>query len=278
MDYIQVNLKISPQHPWTEVITQELSTIGFESFMEENELLQAYIGEGNFKEDKFSSLIKDYQDQGIAIDFEKIFIPSQNWNATWEADYHPVKVEKELLIRAPFHEQDDSFKISIEIQPQMSFGTGHHQTTYLLCKTLLNVDFKHKKVLDVGTGTGVLGILASILGAESVVGTDIESGAVENTIENCERNSISNFTILEGDIEVVPKTKFDVIIANINKNVLFAHMESYAQLIRDEGVLLLSGFFENDAPDLVKVAEQYNFKFEEVYTQENWAVLKLIKN
>lgn len=277
MNYIQINLKISPQYPWKEVIMQELATIGFESFVDEEKELQAFVNEENFDNNNFISLIERYKKQEVNIDFEQLLIPSQNWNATWEESYPSVKIDKDLLIRAPFHEKDDSYALSLEIQPQMSFGTGHHQTTYLLCKKLLALDFKNKTVLDVGTGTGVLGILASLLGAASVFGTDIEAGAVENAKENCKRNAIENFTIVEGDIEVVPKKTFDVILANINKNVLMRHIKSYSQLIADGGTLLLSGFFENDTPSLLEVAEKNDFKFDEVITLENWAVLKLNK-
>lgn len=278
MNYIQVNLKISPQHPWKDVITQELSTIGFESFVDDDKDLQAFVSEENFDQNKLTSLLREYIDQGVEIEYKKLTIPSQNWNASWEESYQPVKVDQALLIRAPFHEKDESFDLQIEIQPQMSFGTGHHQTTYLLCKTFLDIDFKGKKVLDVGTGTGVLGILASLLGANTILGTDIEQGAVENAKENCERNNITNFTILEGDIEVVKEQNFDIIIANINKNVLMSHLKSYAKLIANKGILLLSGFFENDIPSLVEAAEENNFELAEEITLENWAVLKFNKN
>src|SRR5690554_5673071 len=275
MNYIQISLDISPKHPWTEVITQGLAEIGFESFTEENEALQAYISEDNFQEESLEQMIKTYSD--VKIHTKKQLIPSQNWNAVWESDYEPVVIEKELIIRAPFHPLDDSFALSVEIQPQMSFGTGHHQTTFLLNQTLLEIDFAAKSVLEVGTGTGVLGILASKLGAENVFGTDIEEGAVVNAIENCERNQISNFIVAKGDLEIVPKNNYDVIIANINKNVLLRHLEGYSNLIKDEGILLLSGFFETDIQSLDDAAKYHGFEIKEIFTKEKWAVLKLHK-
>ena len=277
MDYIQISFDISPKHPWTEVITQELAEIEFESFIEENQMLQAYISAENFKEGLLEQMIKTYAEKDVKIQTIKHLIPSQNWNAVWESDYEPVEIGKELMIRAPFHPIDDSFDLSIEIQPQMSFGTGHHQTTFLLSQAILDINFKELKVLDVGTGTGVLGILASKLGAAEVFGTDIEEGAVENAKENCERNQTKNFTIVLGDLEVVPKKEYDVIIANINKNVLLRHMEGYSKLIKDKGLLLLSGFFETDIQSLADVAKSYGFDIMEIFTKEKWAVLKLQK-
>lgn len=277
MDYIQISLDISPKNPWTEVITQELAEIDFESFTEEDQKLQAYINVENFNEELLNELIESYLEREVNIQTSKHLIPSQNWNSVWESDYQPVKIEKQLIIRAPFHPMDNSFKLSVEIQPQMSFGTGHHQTTFLLSQAILNLDLKEKSVLDVGTGTGVLGILASKLGASSVFGTDIEEGAVENAIENCERNQITNFSIVKGDIEVVPKNDYDVIIANINKNVLLKHMKSYSELIKDNGLLLLSGFFETDIQSISDKAKSYNFDVIEILNKEKWAVLKLKK-
>ena len=277
MNYIQITLDISPKQPWTEIITQELAEIEFDSFTEEKKLLQAYISEDLFNKELFDSLIEEYILNDINIEFKIDLIPSQNWNALWESDYEQVTIDKKLLIRAPFHAADETFEMAIEIQPQMSFGTGHHQTTYLLSKHLLDVDFNNKMVLDVGTGTGVLGILASNLGAKAVFGTDIEEGAVENAIENCERNSTKNFKVIKGDIDLVPKDKYDVVIANINKNVLKRHMKDYSKLTRDSGLLFLSGFFETDVSELTNHAALYKFETIESFTKETWAVIKLKK-
>lgn len=277
MDYYQVNIKVSPKQPWEEILMQDLASLEFDSFVEAEDELQAFIRAELYDEEKLNNLIASYKDQEVVISKEKIFIPSQNWNAEWEADYPTVEIDKDLIIRAPFHSEQEEFKLSIEIQPQMSFGTGHHQTTYLLCKTMLGMDFASKEVLDVGTGTGVLGILANLLGAKEIVGTDIEEGAVENAIENCERNNLSNFKIVKGDIDVVPKKEYDVILANINKNVLLSHLPSYSTLLKQGGTLLLSGFFETDTPELIQAAKKLNLLHDETYTQENWAVLQLKK-
>lgn len=278
MDYIQVNLNIEPKYPWTDIFIQELAGINFESFSEEEGYVQAFINKKDFKEQQLTDLIDDYKKKNVEIHFSQKLIPSQNWNAVWESDYEPVKIGKSLIVRAPFHLVNNEFEINIEIQPQMSFGTGHHQTTYLLCKAMLEMNFKDKNVLDVGTGTGVLGILAAKLEANKILGTDIDDGAVENAMENCNRNKINNFVMLNGDIDVVPNDKYDVIVANINKNVLLRHIRTYSTLIVKNGILLLSGFFDSDVDELSDAARTDGFDVIQEYTKDEWAVLKLKKN
>jgi ribosomal protein L11 methyltransferase len=274
MESIQITFDISPAVPWKEIITHELAEIGFESFMEEGEQLLAYIPKDAFKEDNLSKLMDEYRSKEVIISTTKKIIPHQNWNAIWESDYEPVKVGKRLYIRAPFHPEDDQFELSIEIQPQMSFGTGHHSTTYLLSEVLLDLELENKSVLDVGTGTGVLGIISSKKGAQEVIGTDIEEGAVENTKENIERNKVANFSVIHGDIECVPLKKVDIILANINKNVLLKHLSTYADRISPSGYLLLSGFFETDKEELITASEKEGFHYEQSFIQDTWAVLK----
>lgn len=274
MDYIELILDINPKKPWTEILIGELSDLGFESFSEENNKLQAYIPANDYEKVKVNSFLKEFAKKDITLDSEEKLIPSQNWNETWESDFEPVKIGKRLLIRAPFHEQELDFEETIEIQPQMSFGTGHHQTTYLLSKVLLDIDLIDRTVLDVGTGTGILGILASKKGAKSIIGTDIESGACENAIENIARNNVLNFSVLEGNLDVVPNEKYDVIIANINKNVLKQHLKGYANRSKKGTILLLSGFFETDVPELIEFAEKLDFKHYKTHLNDSWAVIQ----
>ncbi len=277
MDYIKVEFSISPYQPWSEIITNDLANIGFDSFTEEDQRLQAYIPSEDFNLESIEAEIKLYPEIEISFTIEEI--PSQNWNAAWESDFQPVEVGHDLIIYAPFHDIDTSkYKNALKIQPQMSFGTGHHQTTYLLAKTLLSLDIKDKKVLDVGTGTGILGILCSQLGAKTVFGTDIESGAVENTIENIDRNHIENFTVELGDINVIPNEKYEVIVANINKNVLKSHFHGYAERSKSGTLLMLSGFFEADVTELEIEAKKSNFILDQVLTFETWAVMLLTKH
>jgi len=274
MDYIELILDINPKKPWTEILIGELADFGFESFTEEDNKLQAYITVEEYCKDKVKSFLEEFSKKDLTLNFKEKLIPSQNWNETWESDFKPVRVDNKLLIRAPFHEVEEGFEEVIEIQPQMSFGTGHHQTTYLLSKVLFEIDLQDKTVLDVGTGTGILGILASKKGAKSIIGTDIESGACENALENIARNNISNFSILEGDLDIVPKEKYDVIIANINKNVLKNHLKGYADRSKEGTILLLSGFFETDVPELIEFAEKLDFKHDKTHLNDSWAVIQ----
>ena len=267
MDYIELTFDLSPKKPWTDILIGELAELGFESFMEDNDKLQAYIRSDDYSAERTKTFIEEFKQKNLTLHFQEKLIPRQNWNETWESDFNPVRIENKLLIRAPFHEYEEGFEHVIEIQPQMSFGTGHHQTTYLLSQVLFDLDLKNKTVLDVGTGTGILGILASKKGAKSIVGTDIEREACDNALENIARNKIENFSILEGDLDVVPNEKYNVIIANINKNVLKKHLKGYADRSKEGTVLLLSGFFETDVPELIKSAEQYDLK-------DSWAVIQ----
>lgn len=278
MDYTKVDFTISPREPWTEILVDELAQIDFDSFTEEEKKLQAYTPTSLFNESKVKRTIESFADRDVQISYTIEEIPSQNWNEIWESDFQPVEVDRELIIYAPFHEIDiEKYKVSVEIQPQMSFGTGHHQTTYLLSKAMLDLDNRNKKVLDVGTGTGILGILASKLGASSIFGTDIEQGAYENALENIERNNIENFTVRLGDIDIVPNEQYDIIIANINKNVLMSHMKEYSLRAQPGSLLLLSGFFESDTEELENEAKKSNFIFDQVLTFETWAVMILKK-
>jgi ribosomal protein L11 methyltransferase len=274
MDYIELIVDLSPKKPWTEILIGELADLGFESFTEEGDKLQAYISVDEYKKEDVNLFLNVFKKKDLTLNTEEKVIPGQNWNETWEADFEPVKIENKLLIRAPFHEFESGFEEVIEIQPQMSFGTGHHQTTYLLSKVLFDIDLVDKTVLDVGTGTGILGILASKKGAKSIIGTDIESGACENALENIARNNILNFSVLEGDLNVVPKGKFDVIIANINKNVLKAHLKGYADRSKKGTILLISGFFETDVPELIEFAEKFEFIHNKTHLYESWAVIQ----
>ncbi|MEX1192232.1 MAG: 50S ribosomal protein L11 methyltransferase [Brumimicrobium sp.] len=274
MDYIELTLDITPKQPWTEIIISELAEIDFESFTEDNNLLQAYIPINKINQKELAVKLNQFDESQVKITYQEKHIPSQNWNATWESDYKPVEIDRKLLIRAPFHEVSEDFENVIEIQPQMSFGTGHHETTYLFSKILLSLDLNQKSVLDVGTGTGVLGIIASKKGAESIIGTDIEPRAVKNAIENIERNKIENFKVLEGDIDIVPDKTFDFIFANINKNVLKNHLPKYAKRSNDSSTLLLSGFFESDIDELIDAAKLVGFKHNKTHTLDTWAVLE----
>ena len=278
MDRIKVTYQFSEIEPWNEVAIAALSEIGFDSFVELENGVEAYINENEFNERNLEEgvlqEIKEHTQTNVFI--EKI--PFQNWNAVWESDFKPVFVEDKLTIIAPFHDSSLVVGLPIIIQPQMSFGTGHHQTTWMMSKILLDMNRVPDTILDMGTGTGVLAILAEKLGAKDILAIDIEPWSVENTIENAERNNCSNINAMCGDIDLIANKKFDFILANINKNILKSHMSHYSNALNFGSKLALSGFFDSDTEEIIQHAKEFGLIFDSKIIKETWAALILIKN
>jgi ribosomal protein L11 methyltransferase len=276
MDYVEVNFEISPLEPWRDVLISELADIDFESFVETEGGLQAYIQKELFNESKLAG-IDVLQQHGVLITQMVTPIKGQNWNATWESDFHPIEVTETCRIRAPFH---DSTNVPFEIiiLPKMSFGTGHHETTWLMMKTLLALDVTNQKVLDMGSGTGVLAILAEKKGAAHVWAIDVDDWAYENALENCTLNHSVNITVEKGNVSNIEGLSFHVILANINKNVLLQDMSAYSNALLPGGKLLISGFFELDAPDLVRKAAECNLAAVQREFKNHWACIEFQKN
>jgi len=275
---IELNIEITPKEPWSDILIAQLSLIGFDSFMDTDSGVLAYINEDQFNAENLQSetiLGIESEDFNTKVSLEKI--PYQNWNALWESDFHPVFVEDKLTIIAPFHDPSVVKGLEIIIQPQMSFGTGHHQTTWMMTKAMMELTTFPKRVLDMGTGTGVLAILAEKLGASQITAIDIESWSVENTIENLHRNGCVNSNALCGDIELIDGLIFDLILANINKNVLKKHLPSYASHLVNNGTLIISGFFETDVDELIEVAKIHALEYVKKFTKETWAAVQFIK-
>ena len=278
MDYFELTVNIEPRDPWSDILIAELAEFGFESFVETDSGIQAYapvqIGD-------VSSILKETcinNNPEIQADWKLEEIPHQNWNASWEESFDPVLVDSRLAIIAPFHEVSDfPDRDIIVIQPQMSFGTGHHQTTYLMSQFVMDLKEMPARVLDMGTGTGVLAILAEKKGAEDILAVDIESLSVENTMENAARNGCTKIRGLLGDIDSIEEKDFGVILANINKNVLKRHLPDYAKLCSNKGLLFLSGFFTSDVSELEDAAKKAGFELVEVREKETWASMKLKK-
>lgn len=273
--YYEYTFKVNPPQPGTDILISDLGDLGFETFTEDEHGFKAYIQEETEPTVNLHNL--NYDD--FTFTFEKQRIEQTNWNAEWEKNFEPVLVENLLLIRAPFHNPDETVQHEIVIMPKMSFGTGHHDTTWLMCKQLFQINLKNKTVLDMGCGTGVLAILAKKLGALKVVGVDIDEWSVENSIENCANNNCNDIEIKLGSKEaLINYNSFDVILANINKNVLKDQMAVYANLLENGGSLLLSGFFNTDITELEQVAENNSLKLIDSFTKNNWAVMKLVKD
>ena len=277
MDRIKVTYIFSELEPWNEVVIAALSELGFDSFVEIESGIEAYINENEFDTDLLDvGILKEIQELvQLHVSIEKI--PFQNWNAVWESDFKPVFVEDKLTIIAPFHDPSIVVGLPVIIQPQMSFGTGHHQTTWMMSKILLDMSKVPTKVLDMGTGTGVLAIISEKLGAENVLAIDIEPWSVENTIENAERNNCKNIISKCGDIDLIKGHNFDLILANINKNILKSHLEDYSSAMNQGAKLALSGFFETDVEELISEATKFGLKFDSLITKETWAAIILIK-
>lgn len=278
MDYLELTITINPRNPWADILTAELSELGFDSFVETETGIQAYAPLDTVELTKaIENSILSSDNEGFDIEFTQKTIPHQNWNAQWESDFHPVEVEEYLTIVAPFHSKEDKRGMIVEIQPQMSFGTGHHQTTWLMAKALFEIGTMPLNVLDMGTGTGVLAVIVEKLGANSILGIDIEDWTVINAKENIERNQCSKIEILCGDVNLISGKEFGLIIANINKNVLKSHIESYSKSITKNGILLLSGFFESDVNELIEYSSAFDLKMLKIYSKETWAGIQFIK-
>jgi ribosomal protein L11 methyltransferase len=279
-DYYEYILEPSPFEPWNEILTAYLAEAGFESFVDEEPVLKAYIPVELRNEELINELLfTTLKEQGLMeLKVSHNAIEQQNWNAVWESQFEPVYVNEQLLIKAPFHTDLDFNGLIVEIEPKMSFGTGHHQTTFLMCEEMMAMNLKDLAILDMGAGTGVLSILAEKLGATHIEAVEIESWSAENCAENATRNNCFKIVSLFGDFDVVTNRQFDVILANINKNVLKSHLAFYASKLKARGKLLLSGFFTTDNEELIDLAEKEGLNFVKSENKENWSMLKFIKN
>lgn len=274
IDYIELKWTFDPFYPTNEIATVWLADIGYESFQEDGIHLKAYIQKASFDQAAVDAIVSNFEAQAVRVLLEIIEIPAQNWNQVWEDSFEPVLLDH-LSIVAPFHGAEYRLGRVIEIEPKMSFGTGHHQTTYMMCMAMEHElpELRDKRVLDMGTGTGILAINAELMGATEIIAVDIEPWSVENTIENMKRNACAHIDAREGDIHVVTENDFDLILANINRNVLFAHLPAYAEKLKTNGLIMLSGFFTTDIADLVHEASGYNLLLQRTYEKEGWACL-----
>ena len=219
MNYIEASFKIEPSNPGTEILIAQLSLIGYESFMETEDGVQAYIQEPNFELGKLQGL-PILEMGGFEVSFTHQLIPEQNWNKVWESNYDSVLIKEKVYIRAPFHNEIENIPFSILINPKMSFGTAHHETTSSMIELMLDEDMKQSSVLDMGCGTGVLAILSELMGAKSVLAIDNDEWAYNNSLENIRNNKCKNISVLLGDSSLLENERFDFILANINRNIL----------------------------------------------------------
>lgn len=259
----------------TDILIAELAEINFEGFLENEDGFEAFLPEEDFVNQALEEILDKYHIAKSAIEISRV--AQQNWNASWESSFEPVCIGQQLRIRAPFHKPNPSYPIELIIQPKTSFGTGHHETTYTIMKLMLEMNLSRAKVFDYGSGTGILAILAAKLGATDIVANDIDSWAAENIIENIALNQTQPIQFIDGDLSVVPKQEFEVILANINRNILMDSFASLFPMLGAGGNLLISGFYVTDLPDLQQEAEKNGFIYKESTQQNNWCAALFTK-
>ena len=272
--YLEFDFKINPVQPWSEILMAELIEIGFDSFTEEYDGILGYIPEELFSEDALKS-ISLMNNPDVEISYSFALMPNINWNEEWEKNFTPINVENKVLIRAEFHQENPNLH-EIIIQPKMSFGTGHHPTTHLMIQQMLDMDFMDKKVLHMGCRTSVLGIFAKQKDASEVVAIDIDEWSVENSIENAERNNVK-LRISQGTSDNLGDEDFDIILANINRNILISDIPTYVSVLRDKGKLLLSGLCFFDVEDILEVCDKQGLRLVNKQQREEWCSLLLEK-
>lgn len=277
MKYIKWDITAEPLAESRELLYPILGDLGFDSFEEAPKGLHAYIPQSFWR----AGLVQEVKQHPwlaatTTLEIEESDIAEENWNQVWESNFQPIEVGKELFIRAPFHQASSGHALDLLIQPQMSFGTGHHETTWQMCKTIMQLDLKEKQVLDMGSGTGILAILCEKQGASSCLGIEIEAPAVDNAKENAALNNCSKCEFIHGDASLIPNQKYDLVVANINRNVLLSDLKNYYRVMAPGSVLLLSGFYTSDNELLINAAEEIGLNLVNTSNKNDWSLLHFI--
>ncbi|SMB87167.1 ribosomal L11 methyltransferase [Hymenobacter roseosalivarius DSM 11622] len=268
MDFVEVRV-LAPRE-LADILVAELAEVGYDTFEDHDEGFCAYIGEGDFNPDAVAEVMARYSGIGT-LDYSHRIITRQNWNAEWEKNFQPLIIADRVSVRAPFHPKPEPIEYDIVIMPRMSFGTGHHETTALMIENQLGVDHAGKRVLDMGCGTGILAIMAAQLGAREVLAVDVEPWTVENAADNAAENHCANIECRLGGVEVLAgEAPFDLILANINRNVLLEDMYAYAALLPTGAPILFSGFYQEDLALIEEEAKKHKLAFQSHLTKNNW--------
>ena len=277
MKYVELCCSISnPSDDIVDILVAELAELGYDSFNTEGSTLKAYIPEASFEEASAVAAVSKYLDKdAVALSWEHM--PEKNWNAVWESNFEPIVIEDKCSIRAPFHTNLPKTTYEIVIEPKMSFGTGHHATTFQMVEFILANEFGGKRVLDMGCGTGILAILAAMRGAAYVYAIDNDDWAYENAVENVERNTPGKVKVALGDASLLGSETFDVILANINRNILLADMQHYVKVLQPGGLLFLSGILLEDIPVITECATGLGLTLLEQKDRTNWVALSFKK-
>src|SRR5690554_4675163 len=272
--YIAYHFKIEPKEPGTEILLAELGELAFDSFVETEEGLSAYIQEEFLTSDILDNIFI-LKNPEFKITYQTENIAQVNWNEEWEKNFDPIDVDGICYVRAPFHEPKNA-EYEIVIEPKMSFGTGHHETTFMMMKHLLNTDVNNLEVLDMGCGTAILAILASMKGAKHIDAIDIDNWCYLNSIENAERNNCKHISVYEADAALLAGKKYDLIIANINRNILLNDMQAYVDALNPKGIILFSGFYEEDIPFIDASCVEKGLTYVKKLQRNNWVSLKYV--
>lgn len=267
---------VSPKELGSEILIAELGELPFDSFMETENGFSAYIPKDLWKEDILDGIyLFENPDFTISYTFEEI--EQVNWNAEWEKNFDPIDVDGLCYVRAPFHEKTNA-KYDIVIEPKMSFGTGHHETTHMMIQHLLEMEVSGMATLDMGCGTAILAILAEMKGAKPIDAIDIDNWCYLNSIENAERNHCQHISVYEGDASLLGNKKYDLILANINRNILVKDMQAYVNCLNPNGIILFSGFYEQDIPVIDASCKENGLQFEKKLQRNNWVSLKYVNS
>ena len=270
--YLGYHFSVEPKEVGSEILVAELGELPFESFVENENGVTAYIQKNLWNENIIDDLfILDNPDFKISFKIEEI--DQVNWNEEWEKNFEPIDVDGNCHVRAPFHPKTDA-EFDIIIEPKMSFGTGHHETTHMMIQHLLETDVRGMKTLDMGCGTAILAILAEMKGAKPIDAIDIDNWCYLNSIENAERNNCSHITVYEGDAALLKDKKYDLIIANINRNILLNDMQAYVDCLNPNGTILFSGFYEEDIPFIDASCTEKGLTYIKKFQRNNWVSLK----
>lgn len=276
MNYYEITIPVKNlDQSDIEILSAVLFSLGCDSIVDQVTSLQAYLEENLLTQDFKEQMNELSGRYGIHPEIE--LIEDRNWNEEWEKDFKPVQVENKCMVRAPFHPKDEAVEIDIVIEPKMSFGTGHHETTWLVLKKMSQLDFKGKMVLDMGSGTGVLAIYAVKMGAVSADAIDIDTWAFENCKENISMNGTPEVQAILGDAELLTTQRYDIILANINRNILVRDMNRYVQVMNPSATLIVSGFFSNDMAVVQQQAEASGLSFKSHLLKNNWTMMEFAK-
>jgi ribosomal protein L11 methyltransferase len=257
-----------------EILVAELGAVGFESFSETPERLSAFIQVQDWKEGMLDE-IQILKSDEVAFEVDQEEIEQVNWNERWEKNFNPIQIAGKVSVRAPFH-PDPHLQYDIVIEPKMSFGTGHHETTHLMIELLLELELEGKSALDMGCGTGILAIFSEMRGASMIDAIDIDTWCYENSLENASRNECKKIRVYEGDVSLLTGKRYDLIIANINRNILLSDMGAYVNSLNPDGILLLSGFYESDVEQINAHAEKLGLRKTGQKVRNQWVGLKYV--